>query len=222
MEIIPPDTEFGSDIDRSVGASAGNGKPFDLQRYSLNAVVSRNKSLWCPPQKWTQVHLQALCVHLQRDAGVEDIPQDGSQRFLRALIPDHQEDHLERFINTMTKRVGSNQRAVALDAMLVFLKPAQMHVHNDTGADIDSKPHLDIDAVPFSHFFEYSMELAVGRRTYRLPPLYKSRLGPLLLYYLDSGHIGNSPYEPCIAAVLIAIAQTNSSSTDKLPVKVSR
>lgn len=213
MPAIFPDTETASDI--------------DLRQHSLNAVVGRNKSLWRPPRQWTQAHLEALCVDRRSDADVDNLDRDEDGLSLHALIPDLHQDHLKRFIKTMTRGVPPRARAVALDAMLVFPQPPLRSMHEVVDVDVGGDPRLDIKAVPFSAYSDCIMELAVGRRAYRLPLLFNFHLGPLVLPYLDSAqidqpprrvdrsHLSNQPYEPCIAAVLIAMAQTNRSSTDE-------
>ncbi|KAI0448266.1 hypothetical protein F5B21DRAFT_166556 [Xylaria acuta] len=251
-----PTTKTASNVDHAIGAIAKHDNDtINLRQHSLNAVVGRNKSLWRPPEQWTQTHLQALCVDRRDDADadadvavgvavgvdVDALDRDKHGSSFHALIPDLHQDHLQRFITTMTKGVPPRARAVALNAMLVFPRPPPrpmpmlMPMREDVVAvDVGRSPrldHVDVDvdgeAVPFSHYGDCVMELAVGRRAYRLPLLFSFHLGPLALPYLDSAqidqpprrvgrrHLSNQPYEPCIAAVLIAIAQTSGSSTDK-------
>jgi hypothetical protein len=229
MAVIFLDTETASDIDHGADAIVTQDGTIDLGQYSLNAVVGRNKSLWRLPQQWTQAHLRALCVDRRSDADVDDLDQHKDGLFRHALIPDLHQDHLKRFIRTMTQGVPPRARAVALNAMLVFPRPK----HEDIDVDDSGSPRPDIEAEPFSHYGDCIMELAVGQRAYRLPLLFNFHLGPLVLPYLDSAqidqplrrvhrsHLSNQPYEPCITAILIAMAQGKGSSLNESVVIVS-
>ncbi|KAI0394770.1 hypothetical protein F5Y17DRAFT_457682 [Xylariaceae sp. FL0594] len=168
--------------------------------------------------KWTQAHLQALCVHFREDVSAEDTYQDGSQPLLRALIPIKEKDILERKILALTNAYTVYAQVKALDAILFFRNWYQVPVHEDSLV-VDGA-RVAVDAVSFSYLDECIMRLAVGQRQYRLPLLYRSRLGPLSIYFLPAGIIRHPPYEPCIAAALIAISQSCSPSTAKSPVRV--
>ncbi|KAI3338749.1 hypothetical protein F4824DRAFT_488454 [Ustulina deusta] len=163
-----------------------------------------------PPRQWTQAHLQASCVDRQSDADVDDLDRDEDGLSLHAVIPD-----LKRFIRAMTKGIPPRARAVALNAMLVFQGPPPRRMHEDVDVDVGGSPCFDIEAVPFSNYGDCIMELAA---LYRLLLLFDFYLGPRVLPHFDSAqidqppcrvdrsHLFNQPYEPCIAAVLIAMA----------------
>ncbi|KAH8162697.1 hypothetical protein CIB48_g5561 [Xylaria polymorpha] len=178
----------------------------DLRQHSLNAA-----------------HLRALCVNRQSDADINDLGRDEDKDglSLHALIPDLHQQHLKRFIKTMTRGVPPRARAVALDAMLAFPDASPSPMHKCAG----DRPCLNIEPVPFSAYSDCIIKLAIGPCVYRLPLLFNFYLGSLMLPYLDSAqidqpphrvdrsHLSNKPYEPCIAAILIAMAQTHGSST---------
>ncbi|KAI1279118.1 hypothetical protein F5Y07DRAFT_49583 [Xylaria sp. FL0933] len=194
------------------GAIAKDDGAIDLHQHSLNAVVGRNKSLWRPARKWTQAHLHALCVDRQSSTFVDDLNRDDHERSLHALIPDLPREHLKRFVKQMGAGVPSLARAGALDALLRFEDSPQRSEHEDVSFSA-------VDRV---------MKLVVGSHAYRLLPcLCVFSLGPLVLPYIDSreiarpplilrpvdrSHISNQLYEPCIAAVLIALAQEEENA----------
>ncbi|KAI0871208.1 hypothetical protein GGS24DRAFT_68550 [Hypoxylon argillaceum] len=90
--------------------------------------------------------------------------------------------------------------------------------------DADGKPIMprhdgDVEAIPFSCERECRMQLMVGQRAYRLPPLCHFRLGSLLLPSFDSYALHNrwpplsdADWAPFITGVLIGMAQANSPS----------
>ncbi|KAJ8129894.1 hypothetical protein O1611_g3737 [Lasiodiplodia mahajangana] len=218
MAIALPGTESASDANRSVNTPAKHDRTMNLGQHSLNTVVGHNKLLWRLPRRWTQAHLDVLCVDRQSDSGTGNLDRNEDEPSLHALIP-RLTSLLEHYIESMAKGGPPQQRAVFLDKILRV-----------DGEDVSVNPH-NTKAIPFSGGNQRLMELAVGRRGYRLPLLTVFHLGSLLLSYLDSaqihwppsrvtiGDLSNQPYEPCIVAVLIAMAQANASSGDKSVVK---
>ncbi|KAI1356866.1 hypothetical protein F5Y01DRAFT_266056 [Xylaria sp. FL0043] len=222
MPALLRDTEAASDMNHGRDAIAKDDGAIDLHQHSLNAVVGRNKSLWRPARKWTQAHLRALCVDRQSSTFVDDLDGVDHQRSLHALIPDLPEERLKHFVNKMRVVVPSVARANALDTLLRFQDAPRRSEHKD---------------VSFSNRYRV-IKLVVGSHAYRLlPSLYVFSLGPLVLPFIDSREIARPPnihrpvdrsqisnqlYEPCIAAVLIALAQEKEnagSSTDGSAVK---
>ncbi|TRX93143.1 hypothetical protein FHL15_006011 [Xylaria flabelliformis] len=208
MAAIIPDTKTTSNIDHGA---------INLRQYSLNAVVCRNKSLWQRPRDWTQAHLQALCVDRQSIGIVDKF--DGEKR-LQAIIPKLDPDHLDRSITAITSKIDPHMKAGALKALLVF----------DAGNIIRGGLEPRFEESLFSDNSDSIIDLAVGRcGKYRLPVQWIFYvIGSLVIPYVDSaqidyppgsggntvGHVSKQSYEPCITAILIAMAQEGDPSID--------
>ncbi|KAI1125274.1 hypothetical protein F5Y10DRAFT_247548 [Nemania abortiva] len=205
--------------------TANNSDSINLSGHSLHAVVARNKSLWRPPQFWTQNHLKALsCLvlhHHHYDNNDNDNDNnDGfcfathnNARHQHALIPYLTQKHLDCLIKTLAGAIPCQFKAIALNWMLVFPDPNQRFNNNDDNVKA---------AIPFSKYTPYNLTLTVGQRQYPLPELFKFHLGPsVVLLYLDSCQIAQplrrfersqQSYEPCIAAALVAMAQAQAKA----------
>ncbi|KAI0909662.1 hypothetical protein F4823DRAFT_419108 [Ustulina deusta] len=210
----------------------------DLGQHSLNAVVGRNKALWQSPPKWTQAHLEALCIDRQSVADLDDVDgdQDDGLSF-HAVIPTLPPDRLRRSINTLNGPDSSWLLVQALDKMLAFWPRPSKPQHDDVDVDnhvkLSSSPRLDIEPPAFSHFQKCTVKLRVGPRAYPLRLLFSFHLGSLVLPFFDAftidnhdylahrRHLSNEPYEPYITAILIALAQTKPFSTWESAVVVS-
>ncbi|KAI0196692.1 hypothetical protein EV127DRAFT_476749 [Xylaria flabelliformis] len=189
-------------------------RTMDLQNYSLNTVIGSNTLLWQLPKQWTQAHLRALRVNRKSDGHIYHLDGDREKPSLHALIPDISPPLLEQ----QTSPLG---KASYLSEILVSSVPAPSLVRKD-GDSLG----LDIKAVPFIFDRECNLGLAVGRRTYALPLSFSFNLGSFMLPYIDSWQIRHvlfyprpirpslRIYEPCIAAILIALAQRSGLSTD--------
>ncbi|KAI0969496.1 hypothetical protein F4678DRAFT_438857, partial [Xylaria arbuscula] len=132
----------------------------------------------------------------------------------------------------MTKRIPWTIRVVALYAMLVISDPAlRQLMRQDDNIDVNANNiacgtsfRPNVKPFCFSTDSHQPTKLAIGQRTYKLPSITEFYLGPLIISYFDSAEIehpsdcidrnrlSNELYEPCIAAILIAIAQTNQST----------
>ncbi|KAI0543374.1 hypothetical protein F4679DRAFT_593043 [Xylaria curta] len=114
-------------------------------------------------------------------------------------------------------------KAASISSLLVLSVPTLNLMRKDN----DSLP-LDIKAVPFMLDFKCNLKLAVEPRAYPLLQILSLNLGSFMLPYLDSWQIRRlplcpgpeyrslKPYEPCITAILIAMAQRNGFSTEDL------
>lgn len=196
----------------------------DLRRHSLSAVVGGQKSLWRSPQGWTQAHLQVLCVDYQSHVfgHVDDLDRDDDDDTLsfHALIPSMLPFHLKLNVESLEAPSGPWAQEQALSNLLAF-HPWSIE---EMAKDADGKPTMprhdgDVEAIPFSCERECRMQLMVGQRAYRLPPLCHFRLGSLLLPYFDSYALHNrwpplsdADWAPFITGVLIGMAQANSHS----------
>ncbi|KAI1172062.1 hypothetical protein F4777DRAFT_23962 [Nemania sp. FL0916] len=209
----------------------------DLRRYSLNGVVTRNPSLWTRPLQWTESnHLRALCV--ERQTGVAT----GGIITVNTLIPSLDPCTLGCLISTVRDRDASSlAKVMAWNDLLVFDGHAQgrtirlahgvpsieTSINNSTGPGVNTAAV----PVPFSAYQTRIMKLRVGRGgAYQLPRLSSWRVGPSsVLCLLDSFHISGvvrshrplRSYEPCIAAVLIALAQTAEGTDRHLPLQTT-
>ncbi|KAI0107806.1 hypothetical protein GGR51DRAFT_142167 [Nemania sp. FL0031] len=214
-------TRTTSDVDHGANTPAKHNRTVDLGRHSLNAVVAHNKSLWRLPQRWTQAHLDVLCVDLQSGVGADkgDLDQKGDGLSLHALVPGLAS--LEDEVESIAKGAHPNSSAVFLYKMLVL----------PFNGNVDSSHHTT-KAIRFLMGSGEDVGLTVGPRSYRLPLRTIFRLGPLQLAYLnsteihrpisgaaDSDNLSNQRYEPCIVAVLIALAQKPSPPTNDPVVK---
>ncbi|KAI1123386.1 hypothetical protein F5Y10DRAFT_251879 [Nemania abortiva] len=221
-------TKTASDVDHDAQAIVKHDttmEAFDLRQHSLNAVVGSNRWLWRSPRQWTQEHVRALCVDRQSDADTDESNRDKDSPSLHALIPAP--TNLEHRIRIMALGGPPPLRANFLSTMLAFPE----HIDVGVGVGGGPGPGPDTEAIPFTPWRDCVMDLAVGPRAYPLPLLYNFHLGPFVLSYLDSTQIDRPPYrgassggsdrphEPCIVAILIAMAQRDASSTDEPAVK---
>ncbi|KAI0097996.1 hypothetical protein GGR51DRAFT_566036 [Nemania sp. FL0031] len=193
-----------ADLDTETASDASNGSEnIDLRRHSLNDVVGSNRKLWKKPSKWTQAHLQALSVDIDRqsDAGVDaheqNLHRDKGGPPLNALIPDLPQDRLERYSTIMEADIYPQKKALALKSMLVFPLPCPPKDGNNPNTDdivnistdVVGGSQLGTEAVSFDYYGECVLTLAVGQDKYFLSIAFAFHLGPLLLIYLDSSQI---------------------------------
>ncbi|KAI1736642.1 hypothetical protein F4680DRAFT_252906 [Xylaria scruposa] len=185
----------------------------DLRNHSLNTVIGSNKRLWKLPQHWTRAHLRALCVDRESDGRISNLDGDQEEPFLHAFIPYVPSVLFKGRINMIIRNLTPSFKALSLKTILVSSMPP---------LNLDS---LATEAVPFVFEDDCKIKLAVGRRAYPLPVECSFNLGSFMLPYLDSVQIlafcpddshrsFHIYYEPCISAILIAMAQRSGSSTD--------
>ena len=216
---ICPESETASNSDDATNATAIEHGNIDLGQHSLHAVVGRNKALWQSPSKWTQAHLDVLCVDRRTDADVDDVDHDKDDGLaFHAVIPILPPDRLIRSVKSLTNPYSTWQIAEAFDKMLAFWPRPRRPQHGNV--NLDSSPRLDIELPAFSHFQKSTLNLYVGPRAYPFRLLLSFHLGSLVLPVFDAFTIDNSNilahrreysnqhYEPYITAILIAVAQT--------------
>ncbi|KAI0142984.1 hypothetical protein GGR57DRAFT_372946 [Xylariaceae sp. FL1272] len=149
----------------------------------------------------------------------ETTPKPTSKLVLHAYIPVLESDNLSRRIGTLTRREHSSSKVMALFTMLVF-RPSSLRKTLCEWTREAEENNIEAGPFTFSLSGAWPLGLAVGSRTYKLPMPSNFLLGPsLVLPYMDSYHLDapyrfpdgycqyNTPYEPCLAAVLIALAQ---------------
>ncbi|KAI0418207.1 hypothetical protein F5X98DRAFT_122698 [Xylaria grammica] len=223
---ICPETGAASDIDDAANPIATHNGNIDLWQHSLHAVVGHNKALWQSPPKWTQAHLEALCVDCvdrQTDADVDNIDCDNdgglSSHAVIPILPTQPLDFLKRSVKSLTSPHSSWQIIEALDRILAFWSRLSGPQYENVNFDHDIEPPA------FSHFRKCTIKLCVGPRAYPLRLLFSFHLKPLVLPVFDAFTIdncnslahrrnySNQHYEPYITAILIAVAQTQPFST---------
>ncbi|RYC63398.1 hypothetical protein CHU98_g2824 [Xylaria longipes] len=98
MAVVVPNADIASNINHGANTSTimKHDESLNRRQHSLHAIILRNKSLWQLPRKWTQAHLQALCIDRQSDTSVDNIDRDEDGLSLPALIPELAQDRLKR------------------------------------------------------------------------------------------------------------------------------
>ncbi|GAW23567.1 hypothetical protein ANO14919_131340 [Xylariales sp. No.14919] len=201
--------------DMDAAADAEHNGPMDLRRHALYSVVSQNEWLWVRPKKWTQAHLRALCVYRESHTYVAGLDRDGTSQpvpFLKRNRPV-----------TVPAPAGFKTPTEGPIRNVLVFPSASGNVFNiDIAVNVIGDPPPGTKPVIF-YGLQYRVKLAVGPCQYRMPRLISCRFGPLVLPYLDGAEIvdvarsylSHRPYEPCIVAVLIAIAQATSTAADE-------
>ncbi|TRX93310.1 hypothetical protein FHL15_005889 [Xylaria flabelliformis] len=207
--------------DDKIAHNVKREKTMDLQNYSLNTVIGSNTLLWQLPKQWTKAHLRALRVDRKSDGHIYHLDGDEEKLSLHAIIPDISPSLIEYRIKMIIQQTAPLGKALYLSKILISSVPTPGLVRRD-GDSLG----LDIKPVPFIFDRKCNLGLAVGRRTYLLPLSFSFNLGSFMLPYIDSWQIRQVPvypspidrslqtYEPCIAAILIALAQRSGRSTD--------